>query len=433
MIDYLKIYIYNKEIISRVWNNGLLVFDRTIEKLSNTDGDINSIEIRKYQNIEFKKVSPTKKNPERLEITGSLHYYFNNGIHNANDFSVYDCISTVRELEKAFEFILSDCFIINIEYALNIVIPYDIDSFILNLKYHSKNKFRQLTAYKNAKESTSFNNDGLKNKYKIIKAYDKGVQLFDGITYAEKNTFRFEIKSNESKYIRALNIKTLEDLLKAEVYNKFGTELIKEWDNVLLLDRITNFDNDKRAKKYINVDFWERQLLNNRNAFGKHRNTYLSLLSEYPYNVHSTIKNLLQKKVVELSKRGAYSTLLEKTKRTTLEQPQKTKRVHIPPYVLLESAPTSKQCQITTLNIGMQKESILLSHTGLKYYYDNNRKVFDSIKEKYLSNRWINSDFETQIKEIAHNIRNTKSNRTIKQKRLYQPQQLNLLSNLVFN
>jgi hypothetical protein len=52
----------------------------------------------------------------------------------------------------------------------------------------------------------------------------------------------------------------------------------------------------------------------------------------------------------------------------------------------------------------MQKDSsILLSHTGLKYY-KTDRKVFEQMKT-YLTKQWIESDFETQIKEIAHNIR----------------------------
>jgi hypothetical protein len=79
----------------------------------------------------------------------------------------------------------------------------------------------------------------------------------------------------------------------------------------------------------------------------------------------------------------------------------------------------------------MQKnDSILLSHTGLKHYYKTDKKIFEQVKRKYLSKVWINSDLETQIKEIAHNIRNAKSNGTIKQKRIYKPQQFNLLNQL---
>ena len=77
----------------------------------------------------------------------------------------------------------------------------------------------------------------------------------------------------------------------------------------------------------------------------------------------------------------------------------------------------------------MQRDnSILLSHTGLKYYHDTNIMIFKQIKKEYLSKVWYNSDFQTQIKEIAHNIRNTRSNQSIKQTRIYKPEQLNILS-----
>ena len=55
-------------------------------------------------------------------------------------------------------------------------------------------------------------------------------------------------------------------------------------------------------------------------------------------------------------------------------------------------------------------------------------KIFEQIKKEYLSKVWFNSDFQTQIKEIAHNIRNTRSNQSIKQTRIYNPEQFNILS-----
>ena len=76
----------------------------------------------------------------------------------------------------------------------------------------------------------------------------------------------------------------------------------------------------------------------------------------------------------------------------------------------------------------MQKEnSILLSHTGLKYYYKTDKRIFEQIKRRYLSKIWFKSNFQTQIKELAHNIRNTNSNQKIKQSRIYKEGQITLL------
>lgn len=71
----------------------------------------------------------------------------------------------------------------------------------------------------------------------------------------------------------------------------------------------------------------------------------------------------------------------------------------------------------------MQKESTMLSHTGLKYYYKTDKKIYDEVKRKYLSDLWQKADHKTQIREIAKNIRHTKTNRERKQERLYQPGQ----------
>jgi hypothetical protein len=76
-------------------------------------------------------------------------------------------------------------------------------------------------------------------------------------------------------------------------------------------------------------------------------------------------------------------------------------------------------CLVTGLNISMQKDSLLLSHTGIKYYKKTDAKVYNEIKRKYLSTKWVDADIETQIKELAHNIRNTYNNRNIKQNRIY--------------
>ena len=53
-----------------------------------------------------------------------------------------------------------------------------------------------------------------------------------------------------------------------------------------------------------------------------------------------------------------------------------------------------------------KKTSILLSHTGLKYYYKTDKKIFNEIKQKHLSNKWLNANDKIIIKELAHNIRN---------------------------
>jgi hypothetical protein len=86
-----------------------------------------------------------------------------------------------------------------------------------------------------------------------------------------------------------------------------------------------------------------------------------------------------------------------------------------------------KECEVTGLDISMQKEdSSTLSSTGLKYYYKIDIEVFLRIKKEYLSINWVDSDFQKQIEEIAHNIRNYKGNKKRKEENLYSKEQLTL-------
>jgi len=91
--------------------------------------------------------------------------------------------------------------------------------------------------------------------------------------------------------------------------------------------------------------------------------------------------------------------------------------------------PNKRVCSITGLNISMQKKgSFLLSITGLRYYFNTDKKIYKEIQRQYLTNKWQKSSFDIQIKEIAHNIRNIRNNQKVKQSKLYPKHQTNLFS-----
>lgn len=406
MIDFIKILILNKDQINIIWQNELLTYKSNEDKLKSIEtGEISRKEVRRYKNLEFVKYA------SKLEITGSIHYLFNGGKHNANDLNVSDCINEIIKLKHLFQLDFSLCKVINLEFGVIILIPFPVKKVVQYLKFHERNLFVRTKDLQHSKISQSFSKNGSVNLYKIIKAYAKGLQLFEGVRMADENTFRFEIKSKRSKYINSLGVFTLEDLTRKDVYTRFGKEIIKEWQKVLLLDRLTDFNNDKRANKYINSDFWEDIESEHRNKFSYHKRKYLELLADFPENIFTSISNLIDEKI------SAIST------------PQhKTKLVQYLEYLCGDYALNiTKPCAVTGIDISMQKEdSILLSHSGLKYYYNTNRKLYNSVKRKYLSNKWQKTDFKTEIKEIAHNIRNTISNQRIKQKRIYPKNQFRL-------
>jgi hypothetical protein len=271
-IDYLKCKILDDELIQQVWENPLLEFHSKSEKRYN-DVVYETI-TRKFENLFF------TKHQNRLEISGSIHYFFNNDLHNADDFYIEDCIETIFYIKELFKLDLEKCFLVNLEYAVNINPITNVPDLILNIIYHEKRQFARHPKYFNCKQA------GLE-AYKQVKVYDKGVQFPD---YCNSNTFRFEVKSGQAKFIHSLGLFTLQDLTYFDNYNVLITSILKEWDNVLLFDLTKDID-----IKFFNTHFWEDIIKNgSRNKFNNQKKLYFKKLGTD--NLHSNIKKIIERK-----------------------------------------------------------------------------------------------------------------------------------------
>ena len=70
-----------------------------------------------------------------------------------------------------------------------------------------------------------------------------------------------------------------------------------------------------------------------------------------------------------------------------------------------------KRCPVTGLNISMQPtNSRFLSYTGVKWYYENDRKTFEKKLAVYLTDSCRKKGLSQQFKSISHSIRNKDSN-----------------------
>ena len=70
-----------------------------------------------------------------------------------------------------------------------------------------------------------------------------------------------------------------------------------------------------------------------------------------------------------------------------------------------------RRCPVTGLDISMQpKNSKFLTTTGIIWYYKNEREIYYQFLAIRLTNKLKNKDIKTQIKGIAHSIRNAESN-----------------------
>lgn len=271
MLDLLKFKITDEDLINIVWNNDLLEYVGKSERLY--IDEIKEKQTKKYKNLYF------VKNQYQLEISGSIHYFYNDGLHNADDFYIEDCISAIVQIKDIFDIDLSKCKLMNLEYGVNINPIINVTDLINNLIYHEKRQFTRPTTYFSFKLAGN-------EAYKQIKAYDKSVQF----PHECENTFRFEVRTRQFKFIKRLGLFTLQDLTNIEKYNALIASLLIEWDNVLLFDLSKDIDN-----KFFNTHFWEDILKNgSRNKFNNQKKLYYKKLG--PDNLHSNIRNIIERR-----------------------------------------------------------------------------------------------------------------------------------------
>jgi hypothetical protein len=346
-----------------------------------------------------------------ITINGSLHKYYNSGAHNYNDFNFSAFLGVLNDLKQKFSIDLNNCVLKCLEIGINITPPKPTNQILEYCFLHKTKNFEY-----------RINSD--EGKYKqcehtqyIIKIYNKALHYKSKGFDINTEILRFEIKYTKMERLNKLGIYNLNDIAKIG-FKYFENELITEWQNVLFYDN-TIVSNSNRINNYKNPLYWCKLIENNsKTNYYKHKGILKELTSNNSDKVQSQITEIMRNKITFLSQEGAsFDTLNIKSIHTPHNQTTNTINNNI--------------CEVTKVNISMQKDnSILLSHTGLKYYYKTDKKIYEQIKRSYLSKRWFNSNFEIQIKEIAHNIRNAKGNQKTKQIKIYQPQQVNLLSYL---
>lgn len=418
LIDFIKIII--KELHPSILEtNPLLDFFDTINlttgelKTKNRNGNkVTPSKNASYKGLEF-KIYDTGT----IILSGSLHKYWNNGAHNYNDFNIKAILWVLGDLKIKFGIEPEQCILKCLEIGINITPPIPSNEILDNCLLHKTKPFE-------------YQINSVEGKYKqvqhsqyIIKIYNKALHYKSKGFEINTEIMRFEIKYTKMQKLNEKGIFSLQDLINYGLHN-FKDEVLNEWQNVLFYDNTIQIDplstKLKRAVlEYSNPNYWTGLLANNQTKnFHYHKNQLKKITLANSTKVQDLTAGIMGKKIDLLNcKTIQIDPLTILSKRIVYDNKKEVKK---------------NICKVTGLNIEMQKnDSVLLSHTGLRYYYQTDRKIFEQIKRRYLSKRWSSSDFETQIKEIAHNIRNAKSNQAIKQVKIYPIEQVNLLNSLI--
>lgn len=218
MIDFIKLDISHD--IENVTNNEGLAFYRRIAEATG--------EYKEYVSAEHKNILLKLKKGRYLELEGSIHKYFNDGQHNHNDFGISEISKSINDLSSNIRFDPSSARLRNIEFGVNITVPYNATDFLkhqlINFKGFPKTKNGP---YKGKGWMVEFEQTSY-----LIKFYDKGSH-YDLCS----NILRFEIRTRRMEYIKSTEIRTLSDLTDTTKIVRLIPILLNAFDKLLIYDK----------------------------------------------------------------------------------------------------------------------------------------------------------------------------------------------------
>lgn len=248
----------------------------------------------------------------------------------------------------------------------------------------------------------------------------------------DRNTFRFEVKSKQSKCINSIPFPSLHDvkhglslidLLKLENYNVLFQSILNEWENILII----NLD----LKNQINTpEYWSKIIADKyRHQFRIKKEKYYKELT-LKENLQHLIKCKIIDKIIYLQD-CTYSTQKTATNREkVINQEPALSLINLESVQFnSNNAQVKQRCKVTNLDISNQRKgSKFIREKTLKTLKENDPKTFEKLEIKYLTEKMKTQPLEKQFYHIAKNIRdqesNPRNNRKIFEKRNYQKTQM---------
>ena len=236
---------------------------------------------------------------KKVRLQGSVHKYRNAGRHNYDDFKAVDVAEVVRELSERFEIDTAQTLLNNVEFGVNVVLPFGV-SVVLNNLIVYKGKHFEYRAEKGESYCQC-----VRSKF-IIKIYDKGKQY-----NLPDNVLRFEIKVTAMQYLETKGIKLryLSDLLNMDIYDTLGNILTEVFEEILFDDNTIN-KSDLTTREYETYLFGSNPKKWKPQAGEKERKRLQRLEYEFKgilerhrtgVNFRSVVSDLIRAKSLELS------------------------------------------------------------------------------------------------------------------------------------
>ena len=236
----------------------------------------------------------------KVRLQGSVHKYRNNGRHNYDDFRAVDVAEVVRELSERFEIDTARTLLNNVEFGVNVVLPFGVDVVLGNLIAYKGKPFIKVVE------------DGMsyyqcKKTHFIIKIYDKGKQY-----NLPNNVLRFEIKVMRMQNLetKGIRLRYLSDLRNMAIYEPLGNILTEVFEGILFGDNTLNEKelNTKELETFLrgsNPKTWTPQKgETERKRLYRLEMSFTDILERYRtgVNFRSIVSELIRLKGLELSR-----------------------------------------------------------------------------------------------------------------------------------
>ena len=208
--------------------NDLLTFGALVDP--QTGAFINPIRRAISRGLTFRLVPRRNGQGDRVEVKGSLHKFHNNGQHNADQFTAADLLLTLDQLVTNYGFDPFRSKVNNIEFGVNVVLPFPVVHVLQNLLSYKNRPFTCDTHSKTPYYECRF-------QQFTVKLYDKGKQK--GL---DEEVLRAEIKVSKMAYFNNTGVKinTLADLLNVANHGILGRLLVDTFNEILFDDPTIN-------------------------------------------------------------------------------------------------------------------------------------------------------------------------------------------------
>lgn len=233
------------------------------------------------------------KDGRYINLQGSLHKYYTNG-NNYSDFRIGDIQEALANLTEVFSVDLNASRLHNLEFGLNVEIPFTPHRIIKNLINYKGEIFDRM--YGEARRSGK---QVVKQQY-ILKIYNKGFQC-----NLNRNLLRVETKVTKMKYLEKLDIKTLYDLTLPYKIRSLMDDLVAAFEEVLMYDDKLSLVNCRQSETELlsrgrYPEYWQDLKTESEKMHDYLRRRFRKLLVKYGQGTQYDVLDLMQKKIALL-------------------------------------------------------------------------------------------------------------------------------------